>query len=473
VAVKKKKETTILDDKRIIVLVEEMRNRETSAKPKFVLEDFCFPQQVKFIRDTSRYKTAVCSRRAGKSTACAADLVDLALRKPKSNQLYITLTRGNAKRLVWKEVENIIHKFGLKVKANISDLSMTFENGSMIYFAGAATKDEVDKYRGFSFDKVYLDEAQSFRPYIQELIDDVLSYAVLDRGGSIVLIGTPGPIPAGYFFDASHSDGWKSFKWTIFDNIHIKDVEGRLAEERKRRGISETDPVYLREALGLWVQDNDSLVFKYDRNLNHYDTLPQDLVYVFGIDLGHSDADAIAVLGYSKVEKKVYLVEEFIKRKQNITELVDELKLRVQKYKPVRMEIDSGALGKKIADEIIRRHQIPVNAADKHRKLEYIELLNDDLRTGKLMIKRESTCAQDMALVQWDIIEKDRRTISKGFHSDITDAVLYSWRWCNHHFNEPIVVEKKTSEQQVEKFWEDQEKELLKKKNGQNEWWEG
>ena len=457
-------------DKRAHALLQELKAR--GEKPQFVLEDFCFPQQVKFIRDTSRYKTAVCSRRAGKSTACAADLVDLALRKAKSNQLYITLTRGNAKRLVWKEVENIIQKFGLKVKANISDLSMTFENGSMIYFAGAATKDEVDKYRGFSFDKVYLDEAQSFRPYIQELIDDVLSYAVLDRGGSIVLIGTPGPIPAGYFFDVSHSQGWSAHRWTIFDNIFIPDVEGRLAEERKRRGITETDPVYLREALGMWVQDDDSLVFKYSRTNNHYAVLPQDLVYVFGIDIGYRDSDAIAVLGYSKVEKKVYLVEEYIKRKQDITELVNAIKSLVEKYKPVRMEMDSGALGLKISQEIIRRHNIPVHAAEKHRKLEFIELLNDDLRTGKLMIKRESTCAQDMALVQWDIMEKERRTISKGFHSDVTDAVLYGWRWCHHYFNETKVVEVKSEEQKVNEFWAKQEKELEDKKNNIKAWWE-
>ncbi len=460
-----------MDDK-LKQLVEEAVARRD--KPKFVLEDFCFPQQVKFIRDQSRYKTAVCSRRAGKSTACAADLVDLALRKPKSNQLYITLTRGNAKRLVWKEVETIIRKFGLVVKANISDLSMTFENGSTIYFAGAATKDEVEKFRGFSFDKVYLDEAQSFRPYIEELINEVLSYAVLDRGGSIVLIGTPGPVPAGFFFTASHSEGWANHKWTIFDNVHIPDVEGRLAEERTRRGIKETDPVYLREALGMWVQDSDSLVFKYDASNNHYDELPEEqLNYIFGVDLGYNDADAIAIIGYSSKEKKVYLVEEYVKRKQNITELVNEIKRLVEKYKPIRIEIDAGALGKKIADEIIRRHSIPVHAAEKHRKFEYIELMNDDLRTGKLKIRRDSLCAQDMALVQWDILTKEKRTISKSFHSDITDAVLYAWRYANHFFSQSVEKVVISDEQKVDAFWEKQELELEKKKRGDGEaWWE-
>jgi len=463
-------------EKRIISLVKELKSR--TNKKQFVLEDFCFPAQVAFIKDPARYKTAVCGRRSGKSTACAADLVDMAITTPKSSQLYITLTRGNAKRLVWKEVVGICQAHDIDVKSNISDLSMLFSNGSMLYFSGAATRDEIEKYRGFSFNKVYLDEVQSFRPYIKELIDDVLSYAVLDRAGSICLIGTPGPVPAGYFYEASHSEGFKNFKWTIFDNPHIfmktgMHPEQLLAEERKRRGITETDPSYLREALGMWVNDTDSLVFKYNESNNHYDALPEeDLIYIFGIDIGYNDSDAIAVLGYSKKNKKVYLVEEYVKRKQDITDLVVQIKKMVEKYKPVRIEIDAGALGKKISEEIIRRHNLPVHAAEKHRKLEFIELMNDDLRTGKLMIKKSSLCAEDMALVQWDIIEKDRRTISKSFHSDITDAVLYAWRYANHFFNEIVVEVKFTGQAQVDTFWEKQEVLAEKRKSGAIEWWE-
>ena len=223
----------------------------------------------------------------------------------------------------------------------------------------------------------------------------------------------------------------------------------------------------------MWVQDDDSLVFKYSKANNHYDNLPdEELKYIFGIDIGWRDSDAIAVLGYSTREKKIYLVEEFIKSKQDITDLVNNVKRLVEKYKPIRMEIDAGALGRKISEEIIRRHSIPVHAADKHRKMEYIELMNDDLRTGKLMIKNNSRCAEDMALVQWDVLTKEKRTISNSFHSDVTDAVLYAWRFSTHYFSETKVVEKKTAEQKVDKFWEDQEKEVEKKKNGETPWWE-
>ena len=75
--------------------------------------------------------------------------------------------------------------------------------------------------------------------------------------------------------------------------MFIKNAKELLAEERTRRGIKESDPVYLREALGLWVQDTDSLVYKYDENINHFAELPEEkLTYVFGVDLGYNDADA-------------------------------------------------------------------------------------------------------------------------------------------------------------------------------------
>ena len=37
--------------------------------------------------------------------------------------------------------------------------------------------------------------------------------------------------------------------------------------------------------------------------------------------------------------------------------------------------VDTGGLGKKITEEISKRHQIPMQAAEKIRKVEYIELM--------------------------------------------------------------------------------------------------
>ena len=69
--------------------------------PKFVLKDFLFDKQLKFVEDMRPYKIAVCSRRSGKTVACAAHLIDVALTCKEVVCLYITLARNNAKKLIW------------------------------------------------------------------------------------------------------------------------------------------------------------------------------------------------------------------------------------------------------------------------------------------------------------------------------------------------------------------------------------
>ena len=421
-------------------LILELKKR--AEKKVFSLEQFCFDKQLSFIRDPAKFKTAVCGRRSGKSMACIADLYDTALKTPNINVLYITLSRVTAKRIIWRELIRLVQEYSPDAKVDNTELSVSLTNGSTIYLSGAKDETEIQKFRGLHIKKAYIDECQSFRAYIQQLVDDIIIPALYDYDGSLSLIGTPGPIRAGYFYDSSHSTGWSHYKWNMLNNPWIKKKSGKepqeiLASERARRGITEADPTYRRESLGEWVEDLDSLVFKFNPVTNVFLSLPPGrMEYVFGIDIGYNDADAIAVLGYSYEDKNVYLVDEFVKRKQNISELIEEVSKLREKYNPVRMVMDAGALGKKIQAEIQQRHRIPLAAAEKVRKFEFIELLNDDLRTGKFKARPASYFEQDSYLVQWDR-SKTKLTVSDTYHSDISDAVLYAWRECKHYLFEP------------------------------------
>lgn len=300
-------------------LLEELKRR-ADFEP-FELSEFCFDKQLKFVLDTSKFKTAVCSRRAGKTMACAADLFSTALLHPGVNVLYITLSRTTAKRIIWKELLRLQKKYAPNSHIDNSELVITLPNESTIYVSGAKDETELEKLRGLALKKVYIDEAQSFRPYIAKLIDDILVPALYDYDGSLILIGTPGPACSGYFYEACHNSEWANYKWTIFDNPWIQKKSGKhpreiIMAELKRRGVTESDPTHMRENLGLWVQDTDALVFKFDDSKNIFVRKPEGrFEYVFGIDLGYLDADAIAVLGYSYEDKNVYLVEELVIRK--------------------------------------------------------------------------------------------------------------------------------------------------------------
>ena len=410
----------------------------------FSIEKFLFDKQLKFVTDPRPFKIAVCSRRAGKTISCAAHLIETAIKNPDIVCLYITLTRNSAKKLIWRELIKINKNFKLKAVEDATELSLTFSNGSVIYLSGAKDESEIEKFRGIPFKLVYIDECQSFRPFLAELIDDIIAPGLMDHNGTLCLIGTPGAIPAGYFAEVAGvvqeklkaSESWAHHKWTFFDNPHIPLKSGKshqymLDRELKRRGVTVDDPTIQREWFGKWVLDSESLWVRYYVEKNHYEELPTDKFnYILGIDLGFNDADALAVLAWNDKSPITYLVEEMVTPKQGLTELVNQIRYLQQKYEISKMVIDAGGLGKKLAEEMIRQHSIPVEAADKSRKQEAVGFLNDALRTGRFKAKRNSHFAQDSYLVEIDRSKSrpDRIVVSDKYHSDIIDAVLYAFR---------------------------------------------
>lgn len=439
-------------------VLAELRRRQAHkerSKKRFKFEDYCFPAQIKFFRhEGPRFRTAVCSRRAGKTVGIAADMIDTAKSEKNVRLLYLTLSKRNARSIVWGDLMKIIEDYEIPCKTNQVEMSIKFQNGSFINIEGAKDKTEAEKYRGWKLRKCYIDECQSFRSYIGDLVNEIITPALRDLRGELYLTGTPGPVPAGYFYECSHSPKWHNHKWTAFENPHlhnlpeldtfrpdldIRDIEVTLAEERELKGITPLDPSYRRETYGEWVEDLDSLVYKYNSKLNDYTILPEaDYTYIMGVDVGYVDSDAIAILAYSRNHNKVYLVEEFIKNKMTISELADEIKEIDSHYNCVKKVMDAGALGKKIQEEIAQRHNIMLEAADKHRKVEFIELLNSDMRNGTFKARSNSRFAEDTKLVQWDKEKStpDRLKISEVYHSDITDAVLYAYREARHFLYE-------------------------------------
>lgn len=405
---------------------------------KFNITQFLFDKQLAFVQDESPFKVAVCSRRSGKTIACAADLTDTAIKNPGSVCLYITLSKINAERIIWKDLKKINKDHGLGGIPREADLVITFPNGASIHLCGANNISEIENFRGVALKKVYIDECQSFREYIRDLIDDILAPTLIDYAGSLCLIGTPGPIPVGFFHEcAVTSEAWSKHGWTFFDNPHLTKKSGKthqqlLDRELKRRGVTVADPSIQREWFGKWVLDSDSLLIHYDPVKNHYQELKPNIKYnyIMGVDVGFKDADALSILAWSEDDPATYLVEELITTKQGLTELVEQIQVLEKKYGVYKIVMDMGGLGKKMGEEMIRRHSIPVEAADKARKMENIEVLNDALRSGRFKAKSDSTFAHDSYLVE---IDRDKSTpdsikVSSRFHSDIIDSVLYAFK---------------------------------------------
>lgn len=463
------------------------RRKLVSSESIFSLDSFLFKEQLDFVTDPSPTKIAVCSRRAGKTTACAADLVFTAVTNPEVVCLYITLSRTNAKRLVWREIKKINREYYLGGVENLSELSVTFPNGSIIYLSGAKDTSECEKFRGLALKLVYVDEAQSFREFIQDLINDILSPALMDYAGTLVLIGTPPPIPVGYFCKQfqDQDNGWSKHAWSFWNNPFVAEKSKHthqelLERELKRRGVTAEDPSIQREWFGKFTLDTDSLLIHYLKDRNHYDQRPlykTPYSYIMGIDLGFSDADAIAILAWHEDTPITYLVEELVVPNQGLTELVNQIQEFEKKYDISKMVIDEGGLGKKLAEEMRRRHSIPVQPADKARKIEAIAFMNDALKTGRFMAKSDSRFVHDSYLVE---IDRDKSTptkvvVSDKFHSDVCDAVLYAFRESpSFAYEAPIIKPKEGTQEwykaQEDEMWSNTVEQMRKQQKGDDPW---
>ena len=419
-----------------------------AARKPDVLADYWFPAQRRFVEDKARFKTACCSRRAGKTVGCAAHLLHVATTTPNAACLYFTLTRQQAKRIIWQPLKDLNARYNLGGETNESELTLRFPNGSVIYLSGAKDKTEVSKYLGYPLKLVYGDEAQSFRGYLQELIDDSIAPTLIDWAGTMVLMGTPGPVPVGYFYETCQNPQWSNHHWTLYDNEPLRANLARLevpttpealvAAECIRRNLPIDHPSIQRHFFGRWAPDSSALVFHWERARNDYDFYPEGLTYVVGVDLGYSDADAIAVLGYT-ADGQVYLVSETVTRKQGITALAAQVSAANEQYRPVAITVDAGGLGKKIVSELVDRFGLPLKEAEKTQKAAHIELVNDALRTGALKARADSLFVHDAGLLEWDRDKSsgDRFVVSDAFHSDVCDALLYAFRECMHWVGQP------------------------------------
>lgn len=417
----------------------------------FDVEKLCYAQQTAYIRSPSKRKVLRKTRRAGGTVALAVSFLEAAGRPPFANQLYVTSTLKNAKRLIWPTLKKLNTKYRLGGVANETEAFMRFprlENEPIIYLGGAKDKDEIEKIRGYEggIKRAAIDEAQAIRASIlTALVDDVIEPSLFDYDGELDVVGTPGAVSAGYFYDidaGDSRDGWTQFFLDLRQNPYLaaksgKPAEQILAELRERRKWTEDNPTYRREYLGEWVTDSDALALHYvaERNKCEWqETRMPGWRYVLAFDIGYEDADAIAVLGWAPKERKLRLVKELITRKQGITELGEQLKKLAAIFLPSNVIGDLGALGKKIGEELKNRWGLPVEAADKQRKAEHIGLLDDAILTGSFLAPPDSTFAEDCAIVQWDAEKraKGQLEFDPAYHSDIIDAVLYGYRLAWH-----------------------------------------
>lgn len=143
-------------------------------------------QFVGFHERKGRWACLVAHRRAGKTVACVADLIDAALRcdKPSPRFAYIAPLFVQAKDVAWSYVKKMTRDIP-GVEFNEAELRADLPGDRRIRLYGA---DNYDRMRGLYLDGCVLDENADMPPAAW---GEVIRPALADRKGWAVFIGTP------------------------------------------------------------------------------------------------------------------------------------------------------------------------------------------------------------------------------------------------------------------------------------------
>lgn len=428
-------------------ILQPLQNRILSLTPTGRMIGSVFPAQHKFLHSKATRKAALCTRRAGKSHIAAIYLLLRTQLTPGSVGLYLALTRKSAKKIMWYKLKEINRQYNLKLQFMESELIVKLPNGSRIELVGADTENVADRLRGDAYIVVIVDEAQAFGSHLDYLIDDAIEPATMDLDGDIVLLGTPGAIAAGTFYNATQEDSFYNVhKWSILDNIYIPHAKKWLADLKLRRRWSDDNPTYRREYLGEWCHDPSALVYKLNEKINTYETLPDvDFNYIIGLDYGWNDATAFSVLAYSEHYPDAFITECYGHAEMIPSRVATELQRLMAKYKPERIVADTGGLGKSITEEMRIRYQLPIVAAEKTEKYMAIDTLNGDFIDKRLYInKKLHALINQMHNLTWD----DKRKENPALPNDLADSCLYAHRFSRHYWGKiPDVI---SIEKQIE-----------------------
>jgi hypothetical protein len=221
-------------------------------------------------------------------------------------------------------------------------------------------------------------------------------------------------------------DKWKDLPDDKWERAAVKWLE----KYRRDKGWDIKNPIYMREWMHIWIRSNESMVYAFDAKKNLFESFPAELNdaewrHVMGVDIGSRDSTAMVDVSWRINDRKVYVYNCYDESGLTISEIATAIKERMKIKKYYKIMVDSGSLGKMIVEDMKERYGLPLEAAEKNKKMAAIENMNSDFYMGDLLIRRKEPIIEEYYIEQWD---DDGRAEDKRYKNDLCDAALYAWR---------------------------------------------
>ncbi len=451
---------------------------ESRQRAKLIYESLN-PNQKLVMLDDNPLVSVICGRRGGKTAGGSRVCGITGEAKPYSISLVISLTLKALKRNWWlgspSGIPTMDREFKLGLTLNSTDLRWEHQNGSIGYLLGAESREMLEYIRGIEADLYIIDECKSFAPAIlKELIDEILRPQAMSRGGRIILIGTPGSILLGDFYESTNTKAtrpwkvktgpgvkiegqveelnlpslvpygqedpwgrrkrilWSFHKWRTIDNLAKPDQWELALEEKERNQWEDDHPSWLREYMGEWLPSSEGLVYKYQeqkdsdpskctwyplRTDKNPTGLPPELGpwhIIMGLDFGFMNDTALVVGAWSEKSGQLRHVHAEKHPHMLPDELAPMVLSAIEKYgAPEIMFGDAANLGKMLVEGLAQRYGFPIEAAKKTEKNDHIELINSDFIRGRIRIIPGTDLEDQLQSVQWDLSKGALKELAK------------------------------------------------------------
>lgn len=454
----------------------------------------CFDKQQEAILCKARLKAILTSRRAGKTNTVLRAMILDAFEHPNAQYCYIALSRRTSEGIVWKELIDIndAHNLGLELQGY--RLRANFPNGASLTLLGADRDDWMSGFKGMKYRQAAIDECGEFEKIdLHDFVYRVLLPCLTDHQGTLWMVGTPGQVPRGFWYQITRPDaenrakGWTTFCWHSKHNPFIvNQYEADLTLRLSEFGDAlYTLPWFRREWMGEWVFDTEANVYKYRPELSNIESFEQKLGdrFILAVDPGYKDATAFVVGVYNPArhENLIY-IEAFKKPEMYFDQVADKIREYQDKYPGLRIIGDPDSAH--LLAELRTRHAIPVENATKQKKQEAIAIMNNGFVSGKIKLLMPSCDALSAELSELkrqyktsDAREEEHIKLGDWIEhpkqpNDCCDAALYIHRAAETYtFRSPEPPIVHGSEEYYEKLEQKMKNQARAKCNPQPLWW--
>jgi len=362
---------------------------------------------------TTKYIIGCFGRQAGKSFTAMNLLLKWVLEDNGSVCMWVSPVYSQAKK-VFTELTATIAGTGLTKSVNKSELTITFINGSIIYFRSGEREDTL---RGYTLDYLIIDESA----YIKDQVwKTVLRPTVLVRGKKVLFISTPKG--KNWFYEVAmrgYGDEYpqyKTFHATSFDTPFI------TKEELEEAKLSLPDNIYRQEILAEFMDDGGEVFSSIKTNcvLTSYPPQVSNEKYYAGLDFGRQNDYTVLTVVNSKGE----MVDFYRERQKSWDIIVSELLVKLRKWKPV-VYAEVNSIGDVLFENIKKQYSaVQPFVTNNESKQNMIEDLIMGLNENKLLLPSPELNAdlyKELSVFTYEYSPRTRKVkygAPSGFHDD-------------------------------------------------------